>query len=66
MIEAETGILEDTINPKLFFQHFAQNYLVHNAENAFAWAAKCIKFGHLLPESTKMALGFYWIKNIYL
>ena len=59
----EGGILKATIDPAVLFQHFARNYSVHDAEDCFAWAARFIKFGHVVPKSARMAPGPYWIKG---
>ncbi|MCJ1422426.1 hypothetical protein MMC29_000306 [Sticta canariensis] len=51
-------MLKDTVDPKVLFQHFAQKHLVHDAEeDGFSWAAKFIKFGHMLPSGTRAVPG---------
>ncbi|MCJ1462586.1 hypothetical protein MMC07_001188 [Pseudocyphellaria aurata] len=56
------GMLSDTVDPKILFNHFVRRYSVHDAEDCFPWAAKHIKFGHVVPGTATMAAGPYFIK----
>lgn len=66
MIEADSGILQDTSDPKLLFKYFARQYSTHDAEDGFPWAAKWIKFGVMNPLSSRIAPGAYWIKSMFV
>ena len=61
---ANDAVLKDTVDPKILFRHFARKYSVHDAEDSFPWAARFIKFGHVLLGSTRLAPGPYWIKSV--
>lgn len=65
-IANDTGMLKDTSNQGVLFNHFARTYSVYDAAKCFSWAAKVIKFDEPSKAGAKTKPDQFWIKCMLL